>query len=47
MRNHITHVYFGIDLEIVWDTATRWIPDLLARLPAVRAAACEELHVDR
>lgn len=47
MRNHITHVYFGIDLEIVWDTATRWNPDLLARLPAVRAAACEELHVDR
>ena len=47
MRNHVTHVYFGIDLEIVWDTATRWIPELLIRLPEARTAACEQLRVDR
>lgn len=47
MRNHLTHVYFGIDLGIAWDTATRWIPDLLVRLPEVQTAAFEELLAER
>jgi uncharacterized protein with HEPN domain len=33
MRNRIAHGYFGLDFEIVWDTVTLSIPDLLANLP--------------
>jgi uncharacterized protein with HEPN domain len=32
MRDFISHVYFGIDLHIVWDTVTRDVPELLARI---------------
>jgi uncharacterized protein with HEPN domain len=28
MRDHIIHGYFGIDLEIAWETATRDVPAL-------------------
>ena len=28
MRDRLIHGYFGIDLEIVWETATRFIPEL-------------------
>lgn len=28
MRDFISHVYFAIDLDIVWDTVTRDIPEL-------------------
>jgi uncharacterized protein with HEPN domain len=28
MRDRITHGYFGIDYDIVWDTATQEIPTL-------------------
>ncbi len=41
MRNRLAHVYFDIDLEVVWGSATRWIPELLVRLPVIRAAALE------
>jgi uncharacterized protein with HEPN domain len=39
MRNQIVHAYFDMDLEIVWDVAKVWLPDLLRHLPDVRAAA--------
>ena len=28
MRDHLIHGYFGLDVEIVWETASRLIPDL-------------------
>ncbi|MGB3123519.1 MAG: DUF86 domain-containing protein [Pseudomonas sp.] len=33
MRNRIAHGYFDINLEVVWDTIQRALPDLLERLP--------------
>lgn len=27
LRNKISHEYFGIDYEIIWDIATNYIPD--------------------
>ncbi|MEI7727654.1 MAG: HepT-like ribonuclease domain-containing protein [Bacteroidota bacterium] len=27
MRNRISHEYFGIDFEIIWDVATNYLPD--------------------
>ena len=32
MRNRITHGYFAIDLDIVWDTVQTALPELIARL---------------
>ena len=39
MRNRIAHGYFELDIGVVWETVQRALPDLLARLPAVRVAA--------
>lgn len=41
MRNRIAHGYFELDIGVVWETVRRALPDLLARLPAVRVAAQE------
>ncbi len=27
LRNKISHEYFGIDYEIIWDIATNYLPD--------------------
>ena len=27
MRNRISHEYFGIDYEIIWDVATNYLPE--------------------
>ncbi|MDR9398221.1 DUF86 domain-containing protein [Salibacter sp.] len=27
MRNKISHEYFGIDYEVIWDVATNYLPD--------------------
>lgn len=35
MRNRLIHAYFDIDLEIVWDTATKDIPPLIAELEKI------------
>jgi len=43
MRNRIAHGYFDIDLDVVWETAQTALPQLLRRLPAIRAAAENEL----
>ena len=32
MRNHLVHVYFDIDLRLVWDTVLNDLPDLITRL---------------
>ena len=38
MRNVVTHVYFGVDLQIVWDTIRRDLPVLAQQLQALLAA---------
>lgn len=42
VRNRIAHGYFDINLGIVWETARTALPRLVARLPAVIAAAEEK-----
>ena len=32
MRDFISHAYFAIDLDIIWDTITRDVPELLGRV---------------
>jgi uncharacterized protein with HEPN domain len=39
MRNRIAHGYFEIDLGVVWETVQSALPELLARLPAIRDEA--------
>ena len=39
MRNRITHGYFNINLDVVWETVRTALPELLTQLPAVRQAA--------
>lgn len=39
MRNRITHGYFDINLDLVWETVKTALPDLLRKLAAVRAHA--------
>lgn len=35
MRNVVAHAYFGVDLAIVWETATRDVPRLAPLLRAM------------
>jgi uncharacterized protein with HEPN domain len=35
MRDRLIHGYFGVDVEIVWETATRLVPELRPRLADV------------
>ena len=42
MRNRMAHGYFDIDLNVVWETAQEWLPELLKQLPAVRQDADNE-----
>ena len=35
MRNKLVHDYFEIELSVVWETATRDVPDLLAKIQKV------------
>ena len=39
MRNRITHGYFEVDFEMVWETLTTALPELMPQLPAVRRDA--------
>lgn len=39
MRDKLIHGYFGLDLEIVWETATRFVPELR---PLIAQALREE-----
>lgn len=38
MRNRIAHGYFDIDLDVVWETVQTALPELLARITAIRAS---------
>lgn len=35
MRNHLTHAYFDIDLDIVWDTIMNDLPPLVDSLEKI------------
>jgi uncharacterized protein with HEPN domain len=37
MRDKLIHVYFGVDLEEVWNTAKRDIPELKTIIETIRA----------
>ena len=39
MRNRIAHGYFDINLEMVWETIQKALPELAARLPSIRKMA--------
>lgn len=39
MRNQVAHGYFTIDTDVVWRTVQSALPNLLAQLPAIIAAA--------
>ena len=39
MRNRMAHGYFDIDINVVWETAQEWLPELLQQLPNVRRDA--------
>jgi uncharacterized protein with HEPN domain len=41
MRNRLAHGYFDINLDVVWDTVSTALPNLLERLPVVLKAASE------
>lgn len=32
MRDKMTHAYFGIDLDVVWDTIKRDLPEVMPRI---------------
>jgi len=38
MRHHLVHVYFDVDLNILWDTVTKDLPPLIAELEKIIAA---------
>jgi len=35
MRDRLIHGYFGVDVEIIWETATQLVPELRPRLVQV------------
>lgn len=37
MRNRLVHAYFDIDLDVVWDTVTLSVPDLLKQVETILA----------
>lgn len=47
MRNRIAHGYFDVNLDMVWDTVQTALPELLKKLPGVRAAANKDDGNDR
>jgi uncharacterized protein with HEPN domain len=37
LRNIVVHSYFGIDLDVVWEAATRNVPELRLQIAAILA----------
>lgn len=35
LRNKISHEYFGIDYEIIWDVATNYLPENLTEIEKI------------
>ena len=42
MRDKLTHGYFGVDLDVVWNTITEDLPPLLEPLATMLEIVCEE-----
>jgi len=42
MRDFVAHLYFAVDLDIVWDTVTRDVPELAERIGTIREQETEE-----
>ena len=42
MRNRVTHGYFEFDVEIVWETVQKALPDLLEKLDGLPESIGEE-----
>ena len=38
LRNIVTHVYFGIDEDIIWDLVQHYVPDLRMRVARILEA---------
>ena len=47
MRNRVSHGYFSVDLEIVWKTVTRDIPELAGQIARLRALSPDHDAADR
>ena len=39
MRNRMTHGYFNMNLDVVWETVQTALPELLKQMPTVRLDA--------
>jgi uncharacterized protein with HEPN domain len=39
MRNRLTHVYFDVNSEVAWQSATEELPELLPKLRALLGEA--------
>ena len=35
MRNHLIHAYFDVDLDILWDTVTKDLPQLVTKIEKI------------
>jgi uncharacterized protein with HEPN domain len=38
MRNHVTHGYFAVDVDIVWSTVQSYLPELELKLSRLKRA---------
>jgi sigma54-dependent transcription regulator len=47
MRNRVTHGYFDIDLDVVWNTVTRDLPKLKESVARIRAELDSEAENSR
>lgn len=47
MRNIVAHEYFGVDLKVVWDTATRDVPAIIEPLQTLYRDGTSGLTEDR
>jgi uncharacterized protein with HEPN domain len=36
LRNRVSHAYFGIDYEIIWDIITNYLPENMAQIEEIR-----------
>jgi len=39
LRNRISHAYFGIDYEIIWDIITNYLPENKAQIEIIKNEA--------
>lgn len=35
MRNRLVHAYHDINMDIIWETTTVWLPDLIQKLEQI------------